>query len=191
MHRLSVILVSLATLSLMAGTASAEDNLEARAAASRAVTQDFMKTLKGELQQAIKKGGPDYAIAVCQDKAPEIADDFSEQKDWQVGRTSLRTRNPDNAPDDWERDVLKTFEKQLAEGQDPKKMEHYEVVQRDDTQVFRYMKAIPTGEVCLACHGEQVGGAVAARLEELYPEDEATGYEVGDIRGAFTITQPM
>ncbi|MDT8386847.1 MAG: DUF3365 domain-containing protein [Thiogranum sp.] len=191
MHRFSVILMSVAAMSLMAGTGSAEDNLEARAATSRTVTQDFMKTLKGELQEAIKEGGPVHAIAVCQDVAPRIADDFSAKKGWEVGRTSLKTRNPDNAPDDWERDVLKTFDRQLAKGQDPKTMEHYEVVQQDGTQVFRYMKAIPTAEVCLTCHGKQVGGAVAGRLEELYPQDEATGYEVGEIRGAFTITQPM
>jgi hypothetical protein len=32
---------------------------------------------------------------------------------------------------------------------------------------------------------------VAAKLKTLYPDDKATGYQTGDVRGAFTISQPM
>ena len=53
------------------------------------------------------------------------------------------------------------------------------------------MKAIPPAGLCLACHGEQLDSVVKARLETLYPDDQALGYRVGDIRGAFTITQPL
>lgn len=50
------------------------------------------------------------------------------------------------------------------------------------------MKAIPVGGPCVVCHGEQIAEPVAARLSELYPEDEARGYKPGDLRGAFTLT---
>ncbi len=53
------------------------------------------------------------------------------------------------------------------------------------------MKAIPTGGVCLSCHGQRISQPVEAKLERLYPNDRARGYELGDIRGAFTITQPL
>jgi hypothetical protein len=56
---------------------------------------------------------------------------------------------------------------------------------------FRYMKAIPTGKVCLSCHGEKLDPAVAAKLKALYPRDKAVGFRSGDIRGAFTIIQPL
>ena len=53
------------------------------------------------------------------------------------------------------------------------------------------MKAIPTGELCLVCHGTQIAPQVLEKLDALYPRDEARGFSAGDIRGAFTITQPM
>jgi hypothetical protein len=53
------------------------------------------------------------------------------------------------------------------------------------------MKAIPTAAVCLVCHGETVEGALGEKIKALYPQDRATGYRLGDIRGAFTITQPL
>lgn len=34
-------------------------------------------------------------------------------------------------------------------------------------------------------------GEDPAKLEDLYPKDQATGHRTGDLRGAFTITQPM
>jgi hypothetical protein len=108
-----------------------------------------------------------------------------------VARTSLKYRNPDNAPDAWERMVLEQFEERKANGEDPKQMAYADVVKEDGTKQFRFMKAIPTGPVCLACHGETIDAAVEARIQQLYPGDRARGYNAGDIRGAFTIIQPM
>ncbi len=158
---------------------------------SRATVQEFMQTLKQELMAGMQEGGPVNAISVCNLSAPAIASTYSVRKGWDVGRTSLRTRNPDNAPDAWERAVLESFEQRKAAGEDPAKMEHHEVIRRDGVSELRYMKAIPTGKLCLACHGAQVDSTVRARLEKLYPDDQAKGYSEGDIRGAFTIRQPL
>ncbi len=171
--------------------AAAAGDLEQRAADSRAVAQQFMQKLKGELQAAMKAGGPVQAIGVCNVRAPEIAQAMSERTGWEVGRTSLKARNANNAPDAWERGVLERFEQRKAVGADPEALEHYEVVQSGDQRYFRYMKAIPTGGVCLSCHGQRISQPVEAKLERLYPNDRARGYELGDIRGAFTITQPL
>jgi hypothetical protein len=150
-----------------------------------------MQDLKAALQQAMKEGGPVNAIAVCNEKAPAIATEMSTRKGWRVARTSLKVRNQANAPDDWERTVLEDFEKRKAQGDKPEAMEHYEIVKNNGKQVFRYMKAIPTVEICTTCHGEQIGDEIAAKLKELYPADQATGFKPGDLRGAFTITQPL
>ena len=131
------------------------------------------------------------AIEVCNEVAPEIARKQSEATGFEVGRTSLKWRNPANAPDAWEREVLEGLEQAKAAGADVRTLEHYEVVSEDGRQVFRYMKAIPTGEVCLNCHGQKLDPAVAAKLDELYPEDMARGFALGDIRGAFTLTKPL
>ena len=167
------------------------DDLERRVADNRAVTDAFMQSLKGALQAAMQEGGPLNAIDVCHEKAPAIAAELSTRQARRVARTSLKVRNPANAADEWEQNVLLAFAKRKARGEDPSTIEHYEMVRENDEWVFRYMKAIATGEVCLACHGEQIAPEVSARLSVLYPEDRATGYQAGDIRGAFTIIQPM
>ena len=53
------------------------------------------------------------------------------------------------------------------------------------------MKAIPVQAVCLTCHGkeQQVTENVKKILSINYPNDEATGYTTGDLRGAFSISQ--
>jgi len=173
------------------GQENTKVDTDARAAESRGAVKEFAGQLKGELQAAMKSGGPVRAIEVCQVKAPAIASDISKKKGWQVARTSLKTRNPANAPDSWERMVLKRFDEQKAQGIDAKKLEHYAVVEENGVKKFRYMKAIPTGGVCMNCHGATMAPEVAQKIEKLYPNDQATGYKAGDVRGAFTITQTI
>ena len=171
---------------------SAANDLDKRAQESRAVIKQFFGELKGQLVAALKSGGPEKAITVCNTTAPAIAKKHSKAKNWRIARTSLKPRNTDNAPDSWEKGVLEQFEARKAAGEDPKKMEYYEVVEADDKKSFRYMKAIPTAEKpCLMCHGGNIKPEVASALDAKYPNDQARGYKAGDIRGAFTITQPM
>jgi len=185
-------LVTLITLALAAiGPYVHAAEYDAEVAASRETVQEFMQTLKKELQAGMQDGGPVNAVSVCNLTAPAIASTYSARYGWDVGRTSLKLRNPANAPDAWERSVLESFEERKRAGEDPAKMEYYEVIHEDGISELRYMKAIPTAGLCLACHGEQLDTVVKARLETLYPDDQALGYRVGDIRGAFTITQPL
>ena len=160
-------------------------------ASSRATVKEFMQSLKTELQKGMQEGGPVNAISVCNMTAPGIANTYSVRNDWSVGRTSLKVRNPDNAPDSWELAVLKEFERRKNEGEKPANIEHHEAMTVDGERVFRYMKAIPTAELCVVCHGNDIDPYVDARLKELYPNDQARGFMPGDIRGAFTITQPL
>lgn len=170
----------------------AANDLDKRAQESRAVIKQFFGELKGQLVAAMKSGGPGKAITVCNTMAPSIAKKHSKANNWQVARTSLKPRNADNAPDAWEKGVLEQFEARKAAGEDIKKMEHFEVVEADGKKSFRYMKAIPTAEKpCLACHGGNIKPEVASQLDAKYPNDQARGYKAGDIRGAFTIIQPM
>lgn len=183
-------IVSITLLLLLAGTAMAEQKNE-HVEQSREAVQQFFGQLKGELQAAMKAGGPVNAIEVCNERAPAIARDVSRKQGFQIGRTSLKPRNPANAPDPWEEAVLREFEQRKASGEHPKKMEKYEIVEADGQQRFRYMKAIPTGKLCLKCHGTDIDPAVSAKLEKLYPEDKAIGFKQGDIRGAFTIIKDL
>jgi hypothetical protein len=160
--------------------------------ASRVAAQQFGGALKEALQQAMQNGGPVNGIAVCHDKAKQIATDQSWKSGVLIGRTSLKIRNSANAPDNWELAVLRQFEARKIQGEPADKLEFFAVIDDDKGQkTFRYMKAIPTVALCLNCHGETLSPEVAAKLKELYPNDQAHGFKEGDLRGAFTIAKPL
>ncbi|WP_108683455.1 DUF3365 domain-containing protein [Methyloceanibacter sp. wino2] len=170
---------------------NAEPTEAARADQSRHLSKSYGEKLKAALVGAMKAGGPESAIAFCNVAAPEMAKQSTVKSGWSLGRTALKVRNPENAPDEWERTVLLEFQDKINQGADAKSLEHYETTTKDDERVFRYMKAIPTQGPCLTCHGSNVSPSVKATIEEFYPDDQATGFELGELRGAFTITQPM
>lgn len=194
MIRFKTLTLAVAFLGLcaLAGGAARADDAEARVASSRAAVKELFDALKGELEAAIKAGGPAKAIPVCNEKALPLTMALSEKKGWRVARTSLKVRNAANQPDAWEKGMLAKFEERKAAGENPAQMESHEVVEKDGAKVFRYMKAIPTAEQpCLLCHGTNIAPEVVAELDKLYPGDKARGFKAGDIRGAFTIEQPM
>jgi len=176
---------------LLINPAYADKHLKQYANESKAVVQEFIQQLKGELQSSMKSGGPIVAIDMCKYKAPDIAKELSDKYGWKIARTSLKTRNPANAPDAWEKNVLEKFESRKSSGESIKPMAYFSEVEIKGEKSFRFMKAIPVAKPCLACHGENINVNVLAKLNEQYPDDKATGYKLGDVRGAFTIVRPI
>ena len=164
-------------------------------AEAKKITGAYFEELKGELGKGMKAGGPVAAIGVCNTRAPEIAMEHSQSSGWDVGRTSLRLRNPNNAPDVWETKVLQQFEEQRAKGEGPDALVHAEVVEDGGEKYFRFMKGIvmpPLEKMpCLKCHGEDIDPNTAATLDVLYPQDKARGYKAGQVRGAFTLKKKL
>ncbi len=124
--------VASAALTFSGGVAVADTTTVAYGQQAHVIIQQFATTLKGELQQAMKSGGPANAVGVCKEQAPAIAASLAEQTGWEVGRTSLKPRNAAlNTPDAWEQRVLKQFEDRKAAGQPVAGMTYAEVVQSD------------------------------------------------------------
>jgi hypothetical protein len=157
---------------------------------SRQLTMQLGGQLKGELSQAIAEGGPVAAINVCYLRAPEIAAQLSQASGARVGRTALRVRNPSNAPDDLERSVLEQFAADLGSGPVDRPLEAIFEIRRGDAVERRYMRAIPTDALCLTCHGKTIAPELAAAIARDYPRDQATGFEQGQLRGAFSVVWP-
>ena len=63
-------------------------------------------------------------------------------------------------------------------------------VQRTPANEYRYYRPLTIQPVCLACHGDPatMNPLVLDALETAYPDDHATGYEVGDLRGLVRVT---
>jgi hypothetical protein len=176
----------LAITGLLATSVVHAENTDQLTNETRGAIKALGAELKSTLQAAMKSGGPLNAISVCKTDAPSLAEKVSAEKGMEVGRTSLKVRNELNAPDPWELSVLEQFEHRKAEGEPVNMIEYSEVMQQNGNTVFRYMKAIPTDDVCLMCHGDQLQENLSAELKRLYPNDQATGFKKGDIRGAFT-----
>ena len=186
----ALILIGLGTLSY---AARSDDDLAQRAAASREAVKQTQAALQQELQTALKKGGPELAIHACSTRALAVAKEASQKQNMIIRRTSLKLRNLYDAPDKWEKAVLKDFERRAKQGENPTQIEHYEMVGTNGAKEFRYMKAIaiPKGAPCLTCHGDNIDPALHTKIKGRYPDDEATGYKEGDLRGAFSVRQRL
>lgn len=172
------------------GTAGAAD-LDAYAAEGRGIAKRFMQNLGGALKAALEEQGPQGAITVCRMEEPEIRSALAADTGWQVGRTAIRFRDAANAPTGDELAIMQAFERRLAAGEDPAAVEAVRVVERDGAPWVHYMKAIPTGPLCTTCHGTDVDPDLLAEIRRQYPDDRAVGFEVGDLRGAFTFYAPL
>ena len=157
---------------------------------ARKVATTLPPRLLAALQQEISKSGPEGAILVCKDMAPKMAGEISKQTGWKIRRVSLRARNDARAiPDAWEKAALEDFDKRAAAGEPPAQLEKGEKVDNE----YRYVKALPVQPLCLSCHGpvDQLTPAVKSALAQHYPNDLATGYSVGQIRGAISVRKPF
>jgi hypothetical protein len=183
----------LCTLALLSSGAYADD-FAAYQEESRSVAMSFLKKLGAENKKAMSAGGPESAIRVCKEIAPAMSSEVSRQTGWKLTRVSLKVRNPLlGTPDAWEQKKLQEFAQRAAQGEKAEAMEASEIVQEPAGRSFRYMKAIVMQAGCAVCHGkpESIPGEVKARLSTEYPHDQATGYSVGEIRGAVSIKRPL
>lgn len=172
------------------GVATSAANPE-QVATGREVSGRLFASLMTTLQQKIAEEDPEAAIAYCRLEAlpitAKIADEFPNVKN--VRRTALRVRNPANTPDATDRAVLEAWQKDWQPGQPPAPMVK-EVVSSDGQPEVRYYQPVPVMTTCLACHGDAttIAPAVRAALRSAYPEDQATGFADGDLRGAIVVT---
>jgi hypothetical protein len=156
------------------------------------LVKTYSTALIGALKGAMEVGGPVGAIGACNTQAGPIAATLAEQSGWSIKRTSLKLRNPDSAPDSFERDTIAQFQARLAAGEPVSALTRAEIVTgADGGKVFRFAKAIPTAEMCTTCHGSDLKPQVVAKLNELYPADQAIGFKTGDLRGIFSLARTM
>lgn len=175
---LKIILVSL-VVSVSVSAAAQSSRLEE----ARALSTSLQEQLSSKLMAAMKAEGPVHAIGVCHVEAPEIAAQLSRDGEVEVGRTALRVRNPANAPQAEHREVMRDFTKAL--NKNPEVIPETLITLDNGEQ--HYLRAIVMQPQCAACHGKSIAPEVQAAITEKYPNDQATGFAVGELRGAFLI----
>lgn len=146
----------------------------------------LQKNLGSQLKAALEAGGPVAALAVCNTVAQPVTQSTSDSLDGiNVTRTALKVRNPVNAPSRQDQSVLEEWEKIIESGAtspDPR------LIHVNESESVFY-RPIMIQEVCLKCHGspESFPEELKTMLGQLYPKDQATGYHLGDLRGAFKV----
>ncbi len=152
------------------------------------VSTALMQTLGKNLKQHLKSDGPLGAATFCSTQAFPLTDKVSTQygKEISLKRISLKERNPANAAQGSEKAILEALQKLQNSGVVLPKY----LVERVDDTTAKYYKPLSINKgVCLKCHGDISGNAkLADFMKSSYPNDKATGYKMGDLRGAIVVT---
>ena len=144
-----------------------------------AAKEALFQRLSGALMEAMIEGGPTAAIKVCQSKAPAIAKEVSQEYGLKIGRTGVRLRNPKNLAPQWSSELTEEL---------------------TDTPQFLSLSnghsaallPIKLQAQCVMCHGpeDQIIPEVKSELAKVYPDDQAIGFQEGELRGWFWIEMP-
>ena len=151
----------------------------------RGIAKQTFKTLSGKLKDALQKGGIPEAVNYCAVNAYPLIDSLSEEQRVEIRRTSFNYRNPENAPSKAETKQLEVYQVAFEKGEALKPT----TIKHKETTTF--YAPILTKPMCLNCHGvigENIDSTNYALIESLYPEDKATGYAAGELRGIWSIT---
>ena len=162
---------------------------------TRSIAGDLLGQLGQKLKAAMSTDGPVAAVSVCKESAPAIARQLSVANDAKVTRVGTRVRNQNmGIPNAWQKEALTQFEARLSQGEKAADIEYWQVADNGHGKSeLRYAKAIAVQPQCLSCHGsaQDIAAPLAEKLRIEYPNDQATGYSVGQLRGAVVVTRPL
>ena len=130
---------------------------------------------------AMKKGGVPEAVQYCNLAGLPLIDSLAQAHEVSIRRTSLKIRQPKDAPTAAEKKALDQYHAQFSAGE----------VLKPFVETNTFYAPILVSEACLKCHGK-LGETLKQEdydlIKQLYPEDEAIGYAAGDLRGIWSIT---
>jgi hypothetical protein len=171
------------------------DSTEMRLAleTSRMAAKNLFFTVRSMLAKQLASGGPVGAIHICADSAQIVGERIQQQHNLSIRRVSEKWRNSKDIPDAFETKELQKLAALRNEGKLSDTLEVYSIVTEDSIRVFRYMKPILVGEMCLSCHGERekMKDLVNEAIRLRYPNDKAIDYKAGELRGAVTVKLKM
>lgn len=142
------------------------------------------KVLASNLVEAIQESGTEGALAFCNIQAIPLTDSMSVELEAHIKRVTDQPRNPDNLANKSELEYIRSAKLDLSEGKEVSPSIHY-----INEKVIGYYPII-TNQLCMQCHGNensQIDDATLEKINTLYPEDQATGYDVGELRGIWVV----
>jgi hypothetical protein len=165
------------------GSDSPEAALKQRAAA---IAKEAFSELSSNLLAAMTRSGVNGALPYCSDKAIPITKGVAAKNGVGLSRVTHKARNPANKAGEAELAVLRQFQSELAAQRTPAPA----LVTNASQAVSVYVPIVLSNPLCLTCHGQpgaELPTEVHATIRKLYPEDQATGFALGDLRGAWRV----
>jgi len=155
------------------------------------LVEELQSKLKGRLSTTIKSKGVTEGIIVCSTEASAMTEDLSEQHGIVIKRVSHKLRNKANKLSVIDTPGISYFQMLESKGilSDAEFFEQHVTV--GNQNYAHYMSPILTKPACLMCHGETIAEPIATTLSTLYPDDQATGFKEGQLRGAFSVLIPL
>lgn len=145
------------------------------------ISMEMQNELLSNVAKAIREGGTEYAVEFCHQHALPITDSMANLNKVFIERLSDKNRNPENVI---QTDVdIEAWERVRKEKVDF-------IVQGEKGEVIYYKPILLAMKTCMQCHGkvEEIKEGTLQVIHDRYPEDKATGYELGDLRGMWKLT---
>jgi len=115
--------------------------------------------------------------------ASRVAQQLTRGSSYSVRQVSLRYRNPDNRPDEFETNQLTRYLTMEAN-------ETWQVTNVNGRKLLRYLLPMAANSSCLTCHGSYE--SAPAFIRKLFPKGHFSyGYRVGEVIGAVSVSVPM
>lgn len=106
-----------------------------------------------------------------------VGDILAARTDYTIKQIRLDVRNPENEPDEFERDVLERF------AGDHNLQEYYAEDMQNGNNVFRYLVPLYLEDACLDCHGGPQGTTDVTGFQR-------EGLSAGGLAGAISVSIP-
>lgn len=132
----------------------------------------------------VQKKGVNAALEFCNVQAYPLTDSMASVHSAKIKRVSDRFRNPLNKANVYETSLIAAYQEKLN------KMEAYEATIDSSGATVQFYFPIVTNDLCLKCHGNpqsNIEPGVLTTIQTLYPDDRATGYDVNQVRGLWSI----
>lgn len=146
------------------------------------ISSEAQMVLLSNVSQKIKESGTVGAVDFCNEKALVLTDSVANSYSKKIQRLTDRNRNPKN--------TIQSETDQKAWKSLQQNPENNPLVLQEGNSVY-YYKSIPLGmPTCLMCHGNKQTDISPETLEIInlkYPQDQATDYKMGDLRGMWKI----
>ena len=183
------LLLTVGALLLCTPAAAAQEEAPAEASADelgRAVREvERLDELRSSLAETFRQGGAEADRETFRNVCRPVgvrAKEIAAENGWTVAQMAIRYRNPSHEADSVARDVMRAMER------DPSLMGTWREARMDGREGVRYFRRIVVEPACLACHGAKEERP--AFVKDDYPDDRAFGFEVGDLRGVYSVFLP-